>query len=252
MDRKPLALCRSTLRGRRVFVPGLLALIALSCSNVQGPVDRIEPEPPNFVRVSPTTGNVAITEGQSVSFEVEAQSPGGHTVHYEFRVNGTVAVTAASYVFSPADTGHYQVEAIASDGDKAATRTWTVAVAEPPNVAPTAVLALDPASGTAPLSVRVRLEGADPDGQVMSYRLVVQGTAAMSLQRAAAIDTVLVLAEGSYTVSGVVEDDHGATATAGGTVQVDPRPNEAPVTRLVVLPSTGTAPLDVVIEGGGV
>src|SRR5687767_4316407 len=98
MDRKPLAPFRSTMRGRGVFVPGLLALIALSCSNVQGPLDRIEP--PNFVHVSPTSGNVAITEGQSVSFEVEAQSPDGHTVRYEFRVDGAIVVTAATYVFS--------------------------------------------------------------------------------------------------------------------------------------------------------
>lgn len=239
---------------RRAVAGPLFALLALSCSELSGPEPPGEPlaEPPVFTQVTPAIADVAITARQTVVFTVEAQSPAGRNLRYEFRVQSQVVATTPTFTFTPPDTGRYRVEAAVSDGVQTSTRIWTVVVAIPPNAPPTAVLALDPAAGEAPLAVRVRLTGADPDGSVARYRVEVAGPIAIVLDRAAPIDTMLSLGEGTYGVTAVVEDDRGKRTASSGTIQVDsPRPNMPPVAQLVVRPAAGSAPLDVVVEGSG-
>ncbi|MFN2420787.1 MAG: hypothetical protein ABR527_05340 [Gemmatimonadota bacterium] len=180
-----------------------------------------------------------------MTFEVVAESPAGNPLQYVYRLNGSIASTAATYLFALSDTGRYQIEASVSDGQRTTTRVWTVSVNLPPNAQPTAVLAIDPATGSAPLAVRVRLTGADPDGVVARYRVDVTGTVPLTIERIAPIDTVLTLAQGSYGLTGTVEDDRGARTTSTGSVRVDAPagpPNSAPTISLATSATFGEVP----------
>lgn len=215
--------------------------------------DPVE-NPPAFTDVSPSATRVEITAGESTPFEVRAESPAGLPVTVTWTVDGDPRASGVRFVFEPAAAGTFTVEAVASDGVRATRREWTVEVASPgpaPNVAPTAVLAIDPRSGTAPLSVRVRLTGDDSDGAVVDYRIRITGDLDLTIDRSAPIDTTLVLESGDYTVTGRVKDDAGETTRSTATVTVAPPPNQSPVPALDVDPVAGMAPLDVVIRGGG-
>jgi PKD repeat protein len=214
-------------------------------------VDPVDPgdSTPVLTHVSPSSTSVAITAGQRVTFEVVAESPAGNPLQYVYRLDGSIASTAATYLFAPSDTGRYQIEASVSDGQRTTTRVWTVSVNLPPNAQPTAVLAIDPATGSAPLAIRVRLTGADPDGVVTRYRVDITGTAQLTIERIAPIDTVLTLAQGSYTLTGAVEDDRGAKTTATGSVRVDAPvgpPNSAPTISLTTSGTSGEVPFAVI------
>lgn len=236
---------------------GFMAVVAAlaACADLGGPIDPSGTvDPPEFHSVSPTTAGVALQPGETVTFEVAALSPAELPLEYEFRLDGTSVSTATRWSFQPAAPGTYRVEAVASDGTQQITRTWLVDVrdVQSVNLPPTAVLALDPATGPAPLSVRVRLSGADPDGTLVLYRIQLAGAGSLEITRTAAIDTTLTLPAGTYTVQGTVVDDDGAVAISSGTIQAAAPPaNRAPAAGLAVTPATGTAPLDVRVDAAG-
>jgi PKD repeat protein len=234
------------------WATALLVIALISCSASGGPVDPPilpgDPPPPVLTSVSPAHTNVVLTTGQSVTFEVVAESPAGSPLHYVYRLDGVITSTAASYRFAPNDTGRYRIEASVSDGDRTTTRVWTVAVSLPPNAEPTAVLAIDPAIGSAPLAVRVRLTGVDVDGNLVRYRVDITGTTQLAIERTASIDTFLTLEAGSYNLIGTIEDNRGAKATATGSVRVEAPvgpPNSAPTISLTTSETSGEAPLSV-------
>lgn len=210
--------------------------------------------PPSFTEVTPSDARVATVEGETIVFEARAESPAGLPVTITYTVDGTPRGSGTTFTFRPPESGVYDVEAIASDGERENRRSWTVEVKEsgpPPNSAPLADLSLDPASGTAPLQVRVRLGGSDPDGEIVRYRLRLSGSTDLDIERETAIDTTLVLGEGSYQVEGMVEDDAGETTVSRSSISVDPPPNRAPAPLLEIDPTTGMAPLRVVVKGHG-
>ena len=226
-------------------------LLAVVCSPV-GP-ESIAPDPadaPRLATVLPLEDDVRITAGDPIEFHVEATSPRQKPLAVTFLVDGNPRTSAATFVFLPPAQGTYRVTAVVSDGELETTHDWTVTVDPPPNATPTVVLSFEPASGRAPLSVRARVQGADPDGRVVRFRLELAGPSSFAIERAAAIDTVLSLAAGSWQATGLVEDDRGAIAALTRTIDVAP-PNLAPLPRLQADPTAGSAPLDVFVEAEG-
>jgi len=207
---------------------------------------------PRLASVSPGADEVRIESGDRVEFHVEATSPRSLSLSITFLVDGDLRATAPSFVFQPSAPGTYRVAAVVSDGELETTHEWTVDVEAPPapNVPPTAVLGIDPGSGTAPLSARIRVQGADPDGTVIRWRLEVVGPDPLVIVRDTPIDTVLVLGAGDWQATAIVEDDDGATAVATRAIPVSP-PNLPPVAILRVDPAAGAAPLDAVVDAGG-
>ena len=237
----------------RRFACLVSALLAVVCSPV-GP-DATDPVPdpadaPHLATVLPHEDDVRVAAGDPIEFHVEATSPRQKPLAVTFLVDGIPRANAATFLFSPTAQGTYRVTALVSDGELETTHDWTVTVDPPPNATPTVVLSLEPASGRAPLSVRTRVQGADPDGHVVRFRLELTGPSSLAIERTAAIDTVLSLAAGSWQASGLVEDDRGATAALTRVIDVAP-PNLAPLPRLQADPTAGSAPLDVFVEAGG-
>lgn len=210
------------------------------------------PPAPTFVRVTPDQAALQVQAGETILFEIEAGSPTGRPLTIEFSLDDRAVATGPRFVFAPDAPGDHRVRVVVSDGLGASSREWAVTVEPAPNERPEATLTLDPADGTAPLSVRVRLGGSDPDGAVETYRVALAGPAPLELVRDAPIDTTLVLGVGVHAFTGSVVDDRGATASTRDTARVaEPRVNAAPTPILTIEPDSGAAPLDVTFLGDG-
>jgi PKD repeat protein len=227
----------------------LLTAFLVVCSPV-GP-DRADPaDGPRLASVSPGIDEVRLEAGAQLEFHVEATSPRERPLTITFLVDGDPRATESTFSFEPASAGTYRVTAVVSDGELEAIHEWTVTVESVANVPPTVVLSVEPGSGDAPLHARFRVQGADPDGQVVRYRLELVGPTALVLYRQAAIDTVLTLDAGSWQATAVVEDDRGASSVAGRAIEVS-TPNAPPVALLDVDPASGAAPLEVSVDAAG-
>ena len=207
---------------------------------------------PRLAAVSPEVAELRVRGDDPIEFHVEATSPRSLPLSITFLVDGDLRATASTFVFVPPAPGSYRVEAVVTDGELATTRAWTVIVdaAPPPNVPPTAVLGVEPGGGTAPLAVRFRVEGADPDGTVVRWRLEVVGPEPVIVEREAPIDTVLVLGAGDWQATAIVVDDAGSGTIVTRAIPVS-SPNQPPVATLRVEPAIGAAPLDALVEGEG-
>jgi PKD repeat protein len=230
----------------------LLTAFLVVCSPV-GP-DRPAPgdpaDAPRLGSITPGVDEVRVETGARVEFHVEATSPREKPLTITFLVDGDWRATASTFSFEPVAPGTYRVSAVVSDGELEVVHEWTVTVEPPPNILPTVVLSIEPGSGDAPLDARIRVQGGDPDGRVVRYRLELLGPVALAFERQAPIDTVLTLVAGSWQATAMVEDDRGATSVAGRAIEVLP-PNAPPVPELDVDPASGQAPLDVIVDAGG-
>jgi PKD repeat protein len=237
----------------RRFALLFATIFVVACSPV-GPDSHDRPGPsdaPRLASVSPGVTEIRVEAGARLEFHVEATSPRAKPLTITFLVDGDPRAVAPTFAFQTPTAGTYRISAIVSDGELETAHEWMVTVEPRPNVAPGAVLSVEPGGGEAPLRARIRVEGDDSDGHVIRYRLELLGPATpLIIEREAPIDTLVILGAGSWQATAVVEDDRGATAVASRAIDVSP-PNLPPVPRLQVDPATGTAPLDVLLDAGG-
>jgi len=174
------------------------------------------------VVVAPATGGgttgTAITlnvtasdpDGQSIASLVAnlAALPGGNTANF------TPAANAQSGVFTwtPAagDTGSYAVTFTATN-TMSGSATTTLAVTRP-NTPPSAVLAVTPGTGNAPLSVAASGSGSsDLEGPIVSYKFDFGDGTVVGPQASAAASHVY--AAGTWTMTLYVTDQAGAVSS---------------------------------------
>ena len=113
------------------------------------------------------------------------------------------------------------------------------------NQVPTASFTAAPTSGEAPLAVGFDASGSsDPDGRIASYTWDfgdgLAGTGAVGFH--------IYERAGTYTAILTVTDDAGAMATASRKITVSAPDNIAPTAHFTATPSTGEAPLTVVLN----
>ncbi len=235
---------------RHTVLLAALAWIVTSCSGsgVAGPTEPV----PTFVRVLPSGTQVAIERGQSVVFEVQAEGPNGEPAQIQFRVNQLIAASTSSYVFNPPDTGHYQIEAVATIGQRSATYRWTVIVTMPANLPPSLQVTTNTLSGDAPLALTANVTGEDTDGMVVLLAIDFNNDG--TPEQTAAGNTMTAQytyqAEGSYTIRVTATDDGGASSTLTRQVTVLPH-NAEPVGTLTSDVQMGDAPLEVILTPAG-
>jgi len=139
------------------------------------------------------------------------------------------------------------------------------------NMAPVPVLLVTPLNGTAPLNVSIDGSGShDPDGAIATYSWVVTGPAGFVYSELDVPGTPGTLglefvAAGDYHIMLIVADSEGLANSAEEIVSVagdgegpgDDVPgnetggNLAPVPVLNITPMSGTAPLNVTLDGSG-
>ncbi len=202
-------------------------------------------------KTSVTSGTAPLTVTLDAT---ESSDPDGTIVSYRWEwENGSAEgeVTTATFTVPNA----YDITLTVTDNEGATdSEVMTLTVVEPGNLAPTAVAAATPTTGTAPLIVQLDATGSsDEDGSIISYRWAVPDQDTLS----APTPTVTFDTAGTYPVILTVTDDDGASASDTITITVeelDPGPepeNIAPVAVANATPTVGTAPLEVQLDGSG-
>jgi len=173
------------------------------------------PEPTVVLNVTPTSGIAPVTVTSSTA---GSTTPSGtitsSTIDFG---DGTVAsATTASHTYTW--PGTYTITATVTNSlNVSATKSATVSVVA--NKPPLAYISVSPASGIAPVTVTASTAASsDADGSIASSTInfgdgtVVNATTASHTYQSA----------GTYTVTGIVQDNLGATANATATVTVAP------------------------------
>ncbi|KAA1422321.1 tandem-95 repeat protein [Mumia zhuanghuii] len=180
----------------------------------------------------PTAGDVSVSTayGTAVDVALEGADADGDDLTYTYAqpANGTVSGSGANVTYTPDDgfSGSDSFEYTVSDGEAEATGTVSVTVGEAPNTPPTAGdVSASTDYGT---SVDIALEGADADGDTLSYSYGTPANGTVSGSGANVTYTPAAGFSGSdsfdYTVS-----DGEAEATGTVTVTVGEQPNTPPV-----------------------
>jgi PKD repeat protein len=201
------------------------------------------PNQPPIAKLSVTSssGTAPVTVTASTAGSTD---PDGTIVSTSINFGDGTVLNAASGTHTYSTAGTFTVTATVTDNgglSSSATAAVTVSSAPPPNQPPLARLAVTPSTGTAPLAVSASTSAStDPDGTIVSRSInfgdgTVVTTATASHTYAAA---------GTYTVTAAVTDNGGLSSSVTANVTVS-APNQPPVARLTVTPSSGTAPLAV-------
>jgi PKD repeat protein len=114
------------------------------------------------------------------------------------------------------------------------------------NSLPQAQLSVTTNSGIAPVAVTASTEGStDSDGTISSSTINFGDGTVIK----AGVASHSYLTPGNYTVTATVTDNMGASSTATQSVSV--LTNQAPVAKVAVTPSNGTAPVTVTVDASG-
>jgi PKD repeat protein len=191
---------------------------------------------PNFA--APSSGDLHPTAGSSVIDAADSSAPGWPALDTDGQARVDDPATANSGIGPRSfdDRGAYEF----------------VDVAPPPvDQAPVARLTVTPTSGTAPLAVTAD-GSASTDGEatpIASYRFDFGDGTVVGPQPGSTADHIYATA-GSFTATVMVVDTADLASTASEVVNVAPPPvDQAPVARLTVTPTSGTAPLAVTADG---
>jgi PKD repeat protein len=183
-----------------------------------------------------------------VQFSATAFDPDGGPVRYRWTFpNGAVLGPNADYTFT--EPGIYPVTVTVTD-DEGDTATDTVEVTVTPKVnrPPTASASVDEPTGPAPHTVRFTAAGSDPDGDELVYHWDFGDDG----QQFGRTPQHTYREPGTYTATVTVSDTSGASATAEVQVQVtNPAGNLPPQVDAAALPTSGMAPLSVLLSADG-
>jgi PKD repeat protein len=164
---------------------------------------------------------------------------------------GPQSGATASHTFGTPGTYTVTVTVADTAGNSSIASTQ-VTVTAPPDLPPAAVLAVTPASGTAPLQVTADASGStDTDATpIATYKFTFgDGSAAVGPQSGATASHTYNT-PGTYTVTLTATDTGGQSSTATQQVTVSP-PDLPPAAVLSVSPASGPAPLDITADASG-
>ena len=149
---------------------------------------------------------------ETASFAADASDPDGAVRSYEWRVDGAVASTDASFTHSFESGGEHRVTlTVTDDVGTTATTTRIVTVNSPPS----ASIAVPPTAPGVGESVTLAAAAAD-DGEVVSYEWVVDGEVVAT---GASLDTSFE-ESGEHEVTLVVTDGDGVRTSTSRAVTV--------------------------------
>jgi PKD repeat protein len=199
------------------------------------------PEPGN---ASPTVTATADprsgTAPLNVAFSATGSDADGDPLAYswDFGDGGTSLRQSPDHTYLA--PGTYTAKVTVTDPQGATgTATVQIVVNDPPgNQAPTVEAAGDPTAGKPPLTVQFSANGADPDGDALTYSWDFGDGGRLLLQN----PSHTYATAGNYTATVTVTDSRGASATDTVLITVG---NRAPTVDLQAAPASGTAPLNV-------
>ncbi|WKZ31564.1 MAG: PKD domain-containing protein [Candidatus Dojkabacteria bacterium] len=208
--------------------------------------------PTSVFTVSPTTSGTA-----PFSINVDgtgSYDTGGSIASYQWRWgDGESAGSGSTSSHTYTIPGTYLLELVVTDNqgiqDSSSTVITVTQGGGGGNQSPNASFTANPQSGTAPLTVTVNGGGStDGDGTISSYSWnwgdgTSNGTGASTTHQ--------YTNAGTYTITLTVTDNGGATDTAAISITVNNAGNQLPNASFTTNPQSGTAPLEVLVNGSG-
>ncbi len=201
---------------------------------------------------TPTSGEAPLT----VNFDASASNdPDGQIVLYHWTIDGNT-LDDGSIVGTVFDTAGDKVVSLTITDDDGATATAVVVISvsqtgEDENLPPTLHVDFVPPllTGAAPLLIAMTATVSDPDGDDVTVT-TNWGDGTVSVGTSV---SHIYATSGSFTVTVVATDSRGATTTFFATVVASPSTaeNSPPVLVASVAPTTGDAPLTVVVDATG-
>ena len=212
-------------------------------------VGEPESEPPVIVEAAADrTSGVAPLD---VLFHVVAEDPEGGRLTYawDFGDGGAAFGDEAEHTYLMPGSFTATVTVTDETGESASEEI-VITVSDPPgNRAPSVEGAALPASGKAPLDVRLTAQGSDPDGDTLTYAWEFgDGSAPVSGRTARHV----YVRNGVFTARVTVTDRAGLTGTDEVAITVgDPAGGQAPTVQAAADPGSGAAPLKVNFSAAG-
>lgn len=200
-------------------------------------------DPVAVITADVTSGDAPLT----VQFSgMDSSDSDGRIIQYSWATSDGAEDEGSTFSHTFEAAGNYTVTLTVIDNLGATHTTSLDITANEPNAAPVAVIKTDLTSGSVPLAVH--LDGGDStdsDGSIVDYQWDFgDGTKASGKTVSHTWDAI-----GEYTVTLVVTDDKGASASTTVVIYANPRPNQPPVASMSLTPSTGVAPLTVTFDG---
>jgi PKD repeat protein len=178
----------------------------------------------------------------------DSSDPDGDIIDYQWTVSDGRKASGSQANFTFNSAGQYTISLVVTDNDglSSATAEKIVTVEEKPKNAPTANMFVNPISGQAPLTVSANGNNSfDSDGDILDYQWTVSdGRKASGSQANFTFNSA-----GQYTISLVVTDNDGLSATTQQTISVSTAKNSPPTAAFVATPTEGDAPLTVTLNG---
>jgi RHS repeat-associated protein len=178
-----------------------------------------------------------LTNGTAYTFSVEASNADG---------SGATASQTSAVTPGPAPQVSLSLDSSQYARGQTATITATVSPSGAVTGGPTAALSVTPSSGAATLAVTASASGSTAGSHAISTYTFNFGDGTTVGPQATATATHSYTKGGVYAATVTVTDTAGLTSTATSIEYVG-----QPAAELSVLPSSGTAPLAVVANGGG-
>jgi RHS repeat-associated protein len=170
------------------------------------------------VSITAPASNALFPAPATITVTADATDPDGTIAKVDFFQGATLigTATAAPYSVTASDlaSGSYSFTAVATDNSGATTSSAPVSVRV--NAAPTVSLT-NPSGGAtfnAPASINIAATALDADGTIAKVEFYRNGTLITTLTAAPYSFTWSGVPQGSYTLTAVVTDDAGATATS--------------------------------------
>jgi RHS repeat-associated protein len=205
-------------------------------------------QPAAALAVVPSSGTAPLTVVANGGGSTDPIGISSYT--FSFGDGTTVGPQAgATAAHTYAGAGTYTVTLTVKDSSGASatsTATVTVAAASGGTGGPTAALSVTPSTGAAPLAVTASASGSTAGTHAISTYTFNFGDGTTVGPQATATATHTYTKGGVYAATVTVTDTAGLTSRATATEYVG-----QPAAALAVVPSSGTAPLTVVANGGG-
>ncbi len=132
---------------------------------------------PKITAYSPAGSNLAVNEGNTLSFSAQATDSNGSILEYYWTVNEDIRSTNSVWDYKPTndDVGTRNIAVAVSDGNLFDVKNWTVIINDA-NSAPE-IKSLTPFNGSVLYSVPVTfsVNAIDPDGDALSYSWKLNG-----------------------------------------------------------------------------
>jgi hypothetical protein len=166
-----------------------------------------------------TATPASVATGGSSTIKCTASDPDGDTLTYSWMyTGGSISGTGNTVAWTaPSTFGIYNVTAIVSDG-KGGTATQSVYIAVTNNNPQISSLTATPASVVTGGNSTIRCTASDPDGDTLTYSWTYSGGSISGT--GSAITWTAPSTAGTYTVTAIVSDGKGGTATRSVSIAV--------------------------------